>query len=220
MSQSKRKKEDIKKNNSLRAQRVSAWLKHARITDKVSAYEESPAVSFVLYWIAFEAAFVVARVSDECQMKHFITQAVTADKKTFTKTLAQNREHAVKIMEMRVTHKGFWEKGDLRTHSEWWKNFGEELKDFKSQKASTAEQLCTVFERLRIVRHQIFHGGSSMDKSLGKTQVEHGLKLLAAFIPKFEKAIKDGMKKSPPTNWEQVPFPHVLKDSPPIWKEG
>ena len=205
-------KPSIKENNRLRKQRVNVWLKRAHASNDIAA------VNFVLYWIAFEAAFVanVDKNHDgEGLMKEFIKRVTRMDKKKFANTLTTHHKHAVKLMELRVTHRGFWEKGDL---NEWQEEFCRELEDFNRGKDPIAK-ICTVFERLRVVRNQIFHGGSSMHLSLGREQVEHGLELLKAFVPQFGKTMKKSMGKSPPGNWYPVPFPRVGKGSPPFWKK-
>ena len=230
------------KDNHRRLERMRQWLACAnKAADDTSAATkgtapekdkdaktDAGAVRFIFYWIAFEAAFETQKESSGKQlMKRFIKRAVKIDgnenKSKFNKLLDRNGEvyqNSVELLSLRVTHEGFWKKPsepknrEKWTHEKWERLFNQEMEKFPAQDKS--DQLCVIFNRIRVVRHQIFHGASSMKNSKGQQQVAAGLNILSIVIPAFYDLIDRTKGK---IDWKPVPYPRVKKGAPPIWEE-
>ena len=215
-----RERKVFESDNKRRLERMKRWLDRAKLADKDSHLKgrDKSAVRFIFYWIAFEAAFETQKRSDGKKlMERFIKTAVGKDEKKFDK-LFQRKEvyqNSLVLLNLRGTHEWFWQKPKslkVKTHREWRQLFDKEIKEFPKQ--NSCDRLCVVFNRLRVVRHQIFHGASSIEMSMGKEQVDAGFKVLSIVIPAFREAIEDSKGD---TDWKPVPFPRVAKNSPPLW---
>ena len=157
-----RTREDIDKDNAQRMQRVSLWVARAdapRTMTPHIANVDDAAIRFIFYWIAFESAFAVKVSTDNARMEKFINDAVGMDALAFGGMLRTNNRHAMMVMELPVTHEGFWQRNNMKTHAAWRRQFDRELEEFLA--ADVAAKLCVLFRRLRVIRNHIFHGASS-----------------------------------------------------------
>ena len=222
-----RTREDIDKDNAQRMQRVSLWVARAdapRTMTPHIANVDDAAIRFIFYWIAFESAFAVKVSTDNARMEKFINDAVGMDALAFGKILRTNNRHAMVVMELPMTHEGFWQRNNMKTHAAWRRQFDRELEEFLA--ADVAAKLCVLFRRLRVIRNHIFHGASSRHRSFGVTQAKSGAKILAAAVPKFKTVIEASLQESPPHDWGRIPFPpqgskhdRDNKFLLPFWKE-
>ena len=207
-------------DNQVRLQRMQLWLDRADAADKDSNLKskDKGAVRFIFYWIAFEAAFETQNrnLNRKNLMKRFIKTVVNKDEPRFNKLLncEEVYQDSVKLLKLRATHEGFWQQlPDAKTHEAWKQLFDKEIKEFPCR--DSLGRLCVIFNRLRVVRRQIFHGASSIDMSRGKPQVEVSLRILSIVIPAFKRV----MEANKDNDWKSVPYPRVSKNAPPIWEE-
>ena len=224
MTEHKRTKKNSKEeNNTQRLRRVKAWINLAGVTPSAPGetmgddHVIDDAVRFVFYWVAFEAAYGIAKKcnlgrSKDGVMKEFINRAVKIDEPAFKNLLDQHEADVNKILNLRAIYPDFWKRDANGKPPKGWKQrLTQEYEEFLKND-DTANKLLIVFERLKVARNQIFHGASSRRKSFGTAQVEHGLKILSAIIPKFGEVMEKNMTGSSPCDWKQVPYPRQHQD--------
>ena len=212
---------EVKKNNETRLRRASLWMHRARhsLVDRHA--------KFIYYWLSFEAAYGKFFVesytpyrSGKNELETFIRKITKGNEEEF-RQLLQSRclQSAHKIVNLSQTDKFFWEKPKNPNPEEWRKCFERDKKQVDQCDDITAV-LIIIFNRLRTVRHQIFHGASSLYQGHGRTQVYHGAKILETFIPIFIEKLGKKMKQNPNV-WGNVPYPRVGKPDEenllPLW---
>ena len=134
--------------------------------------------------------------------------------------LNRHENAAREIVKLRQTHYGFWNKGKYTDKNSWKDEFDKQVK--KYEKGNTKDKLDILFDRLRVVRHQIFHGANSRTTSWGITQVKYGVQLLSVFVPFFIEQLENYPKK----DLGEIPFPRVgderdeQDDLLPLWAQN
>ena len=205
-----RTEEQIKNDNDVRLRRAEAWRNRAEQVDKTGKGDS--AVRFVFWWIAFEALYKKRTEQTPGEMYGFVCNIIKKGDRNFVgKTLYANRKTGKEIVRLPQTHDGCWVNRLKDTEPN-----GEERRAYKDKKdwAKTFERekysneplkgLEILFNRLRVVRNQIFHGANSQNDSQGLIQTEKGAELLGVFVPYFIKVVKE----NPEFDWGEVPFPN------------
>ena len=211
----------IEKNNETRLRRARLWMLRAQAAIKYPAAKslDDSAARFIFWWIAFEAAYFNKSNTGRDGMKSFIRKVISINEKKANKMTKVWKSTIRKLVTLPPTHNEFWAQGKNRTYNEWERKFKNENE--KCETGAADEVLPIVFERLRVVRHQIFHGANSRHKSYGGLQVKCGAKLLAAFVPYFIETIQESIDKDHKKSWGKVPFPRqgtrAQKDLKPVW---
>ena len=215
------RQQQIEKNNETRLRRARLWMLRAQAAIKYPAAKslDDSAARFIFWWIAFEAAYSTKSNSGNDRMKNFIRKIISINEKKTNRMTKVWKSTIRKLVILPPTHNEFWEQGKNRTYNEWERKFKNENE--KCETGTADEVLPIVFERLRVVRHQIFHGANSRHRSYGGVQVKYGAKLLGAFVPHFIETIQESIDKNPEKNWGKVPFPRQgirnQKDLKPVW---
>ena len=209
-------------DNERRVARMRVWINLAKT---LPASEDHAHVRFVLYWIAYEAAYQVYKVdgdsSDKQEREDFHRRVTWYDGRKLQATLSQHRESIVKLLGLRQAHPSFWYRGNQRASSTatWEAGFRSRVRDAVSRldNLETASTLNDLFRNLSIVRNQIVHGGSAGIHGRGRTQVLLGAVLLGALVPRFCDSIESNLDEE----WGIPPFPRVGTrpddDCPPPW---
>ena len=219
------KEQQIKENNETRLRRAKLWMWRAEASSKleftVQRLLDDNSVRFIFWWIAFEALYSTKLNSSNDRIKKFIKEVVKIDEEHFSKITRMHKRKIRALVSIAATHEEFWQKGDNRTYEEWRIKFNQDK--ITCEKGALSEELGIVFVRLHTVRNQIFHGANSRHRSYGRRQVEHGVKLLEVFIPRFIKIVEESADKMPPKDWKSIPFPRKSRDNIekliPAWKE-
>lgn len=219
------------RNSGRRVIRIDNWI-HACTT---SGGEGDDHVSFLFYWIAYEAAYQQydpeGKVKEYKQRKKFheniADSEYAVDDLQFE--LERCKEQAEKLLALRQANRCFWKKGeDWSKGPTAWKEYFVESSESAISKLTGAiydsrdipEALNSLFDNLSIVRHQIVHGGSSGESSFGKHQVTWGNEILRRLIPVFRDCIDQNKTK----DWGNPPFPRVGKKADeeclPPWMTG
>ena len=213
-------------DNKIRLRRMDVWIKHAENLPETEFH-----LQFICYWIAFDAAFAQFAKGNNgdgmARMHCFLRRVADADEDGHIRKILKDHRSAIeRIFELRQTCPAFWNKNKSKAlHPSTWES---EFVEIKRQEESHLKSaildrkhvslaLMDLFNRLNVVRNQIFHGGSSGAHSHGRTQVRLGALLLSNLIPCFRQI----MPKS--TDWGAVPFPPLGNPNqqgeslPPPW---
>ena len=225
--------------NKRRVERMKTWI------DLAQGKTSPDHVRFVFYWIAFEAGYLRQpdswrRPGGSDGQVAFLHDVSKAGRLELQKVISQYTSTADNLFELRWANGRFWYnnkwgniiKGKSRCveaqQEAWEKLFQSRIQSVKQKwrnaandggSQAIAEALLALFDVLKVVRHQIMHGGSAGANSLGKRQVELGTELLGALVPLFQKIIEARIT----SDWGIPPFPHVFpgikpnQKIPPPW---
>ena len=165
-------------------------------------------LAFVLYWIAFNAAFA----TDDAEQPNTTTEF----RKCFAKVRRVDEHHlihravrgqfvgAVKpILTNQYLFKKYWDYVNGRPRSDNWRtDFNRENRRAIAALAQPSEEntgkvLPILFGRLYTLRNQMVHGGATWMSRYNRTSVEHGAPIMAVLVPLFIEIIE----KHPKVKW-------------------
>jgi len=193
---------------SLRVHRALSWLKPAEMEDDLD-------VKFILYWIAFNAAYAKAvpeddHATEKDQMSSFFGRLVELDKEEIIfKAIWSDFQGPVKLLlENKYVFSPFWRyqqgKVSARNWKLWFSTSGKLIqKAIESQ--DTVKILSSLFPRIYTLRNQIIHGGATWKSTVNRSQVRDSTAILETLVPVFIKLMMEDYKGS----WDMPSYPVV-----------
>ena len=188
---------------ALRTYRAIRWLEPAAREHG----SKDPDVAFILYWIAFNAAYAkdVPGKSHEEERRKFAEY--------FGKLLPLDRSHAIHnsiweefsgpvriLLANKYLYGPFWDHANGKPGNEDWERWFKE-DERRVRKAlgnrRTKTILTTLFGRLYTLRNQLVHGGATWNSSLNRDTVGDGAHIMEFLVPVFI----DIMLDNPDENW-------------------
>ena len=190
-----------------RLQRAEAWIDRAKSL-KEQEWDEGP---FIFYWIAFNALYGrhrETRKGEIADINWFLSRICKLDKEDGRLSLILDDIHIKRKMDSLLNNqflsKIYWREKS-RLH-----NFKLDL-DKDHKKAQIAyegrefdEYLTILFDRLLVLRNQIFHGCSTDNSRSNKGSLRPALAILEELVPQFLKIFKSGGQRE---KWGKVPYP-------------
>ena len=197
----------------LRTYRAISWIGYAETAQPQD-------IAFVCYWIAFNALYGDRRTIHTCEdlEKHSSERAVF---RSFVKKMARlDRKNGERLFHLgldSIWNQVRWLIKNNFVYDPFWINFHEpdrgtdwqqRLKE-DGRKADTAEIhdaepiLLLLFDRLYVLRNQIFHGSATNQGNVNRNQVDDGTPVLANCVPLFT----DIMLENPNAGWTAPYYP-------------
>ena len=193
---------------SLRVHRALSWLKPAETEDDLD-------VKFILYWIAFNAAYAKAVPEDDDsterdQMTDFFDRLVALDKdKKIYNTIWSEFSGPVRmLLNNKYVFAPFWryQQGEVSA-KEWelWFDTSRKLVQKSLASNDTVKILSSLFPRIYTLRNQIIHGGATWQSSVNRDQVRDCSALLGALVPVFIELMMEDIDG----DWDMPSYPMV-----------
>ena len=187
-----------------RIRRAKSWLKCAEQERKSGDLD----VAFILYWIAFNAAFardVLKYPNTRCEFSECLGKVLCLDSKGEIYFAVKDEFVGAvgQIVANQYLFKKYWDFVNEKPGSEDWKKcFDQEREEAdeamdKPSEANTHKILPILFERLYTLRNQIVHGGATWRSRYNRSSVEHGVPIMAFLVPLFIRIIK----QNPGVKW-------------------
>ena len=178
-----------------RMRRAIQWLYRAvRELDR-----EDPDVAFILYWIAFNAAYADAvswktSTTKERIERYFETLTDLDENNAIDRALHEKFSGPVRVLlEDEYCFDRFWDHREGRSEEDWEPAFKaanrgafEALLRGDSQKV-----LSILFERLYTLRNQLVHGGARWNSEVNRDAVEPATRIMAFLVPIFIEIMLD-----------------------------
>jgi hypothetical protein len=193
----------------IRLHRAISWLGRAEAASR----EDDPDVSFILLWIAFNAAYAQEfgfEQRERDQLRSFIDRLVAADTAKVLHGLlfSQFTGPVRTLVDNRFVFEPFWKA--LREHDasgRWEQLFADRKKQALDAMMSgrTGDLLAIVLDRLYVLRNQLVHGGATWNSQLNRQQVGDGARLLGSLVP----AIIGLMLDHPELDYGAIAYPVV-----------
>ena len=199
---------DYPQSLSLRVHRALSWLQPAEIQDDLD-------MTFILYWIAFNAAYAKAipeheSESEREQMQAFFKRLVYLDHdKLIYKAIWSDFSGPIRVLlNNKFVFAPFWrfQNGEVSA-AEWKMWFATSQKTV--QKSLTTQDsvqiLTSLFPRIYTLRNQIIHGGATWQSGVNRDQVRDCTAILSRLVPIFIKLMMEDKRG----DWDQPSYPVV-----------
>ena len=172
-------------------------------------------MKFILYWIAFNAAYAKAvpeddHTTEKDQMTSFFARLVELDKeKIIFKAIWSDFQGPVKLLlENKYVFSPFWRyqqgKVSARNWKLWFSTSGKLIqKAIETQ--DTVKILSSLFPRIYTLRNQIIHGGATWKSKINRNQVRDSTAILETLVPVFIKLMMEDYEGS----WDMPSYPVV-----------
>ena len=205
-----RVRETLPPDLSLRMRRALSWLKRAEME---SAAEDDDA-AFIFYWIAFNAAYAQDRPRDPDSSErarfadYFDTiLSLDADNTIYDAIWHRFSDSIRVLLDNKFVFQPFWNHHAGLGYDNWEHTFEATKRAVRNALAArhTAVILSTLFDRLYVLRIQIFHGGATWNSSVNRSQVRDGTRILAFLVPLFVGL----MMSNPQVDWGPPDYPVV-----------
>jgi len=180
-------REDFSPALSLRVHRALSWLQRAEMA------EQDIDARFIFLWIAFNAAYSHElpdnfNFSETRLFFHFLGRLIDNDRNGLLGEIVWNEfPRSIRLLlDNQYVFKPFWEyqKGNL-TKDEWEEKFRRSKASALRAlgKMDTRKVLMVIFERLYVLRNQLFHGNATWNSSANRTQLEQGTAIMEQLLP-------------------------------------
>jgi hypothetical protein len=194
---------------ALRVHRAISWIGRAE-----AAGEEWDA-AFIFAWIAFNAAYAddtptQALTSERSQFEDFFGKLIGLDRDDRIYRLIWDRFAASirVILNNKFVYQPFWaHHNGTEGYADWETRFerNRERLHMALARKETKFVLCTLFDRLYVLRNQLVHGGATWGSKTNRQQVKDGARLLALLVPIYI----DLMMENPGEEWGKPYYPVV-----------
>lgn len=196
---------------ALRVHRAISWLQAA---EQAGARDDAD-LAFISHWVAFNAAY--SQRADLNKQFHahdffawYFGQIVSLDQEQAVYDAIWRRFAGTihNFLRNEFVFEPFWRHhNDEAGHADWRERFDGQLG--KVQRALARRDTVTVleglFDRLYVLRNQLVHGGATWNGSVNRTQVRHGVEIMAFLVPHFVNLMMD----HPEVAWGNPPYPVV-----------
>lgn len=180
-----------------RIRRAKSWLDSAKSERACGDLESGHwDIAFVLYWIAFNAAFaidVLKYPNTRDEFSECFRKILPLDKGRVIYRALRDESHgaAEEMVSNKYLFKKYWDyvNGKPGNH-DWEECLKSDLRRFKKamvrpSEKSTKEAILILFARLYTLRNQIVHGGATWRSEYNRTSLQHGVPIMAVLVPVF-----------------------------------
>ena len=195
-----------------RVRRVLSWLERAR------QEKDDQDAAFMFYWIAFEAVYAEWTHEGRAQRADFVKffEKVTAADTRNTirdEVLGDLADTILEVVANPYIFEPFWDyyNGNSDSNDEWQELLISDVErmSVRIEEGDAVEPLAAVFERLCVVRNQLFRGEATWNRYVNRSQIEDGAEILAFVVP----ALVDLMLDKPETFDRPSRYPSVESDT-------
>ena len=195
-----------------RTRRVLSWLERA------GQEEDDPDAAFMFYWIAFETVYAEWTSEGQAQREDFtkyFEKATAADTRNTIReeVLGDLADTILEVVANPYIFEPFWEyyNGNSDSDDEWQNLLIGDVEQVsvRLEDGDAVEPLAAAFERLCVVRNQLFHGEATWNRYVNRSQVEDGTEILAFIVP----ALADLMMDKPEAFDRPSRYPSVESDT-------
>jgi hypothetical protein len=201
-----------------RIKRARSWVDRARALESEDIQTNGGTNSqelFIIYWIAFNAMY--GRINERDRGRYL--RPGDDDARWFLRRMCDldtgvGRIHSGLTALRKEGHALL--KSIYLSEAYWREGCSPKLKRDLEEKTTAVEQAldaddihpyvtALLWERIRILRNQIFHGCSTNRDSLNKDALDPALRVLSMLIPLFIETMENRVDKE--TDWPRIPFP-------------
>ena len=193
----------------LRMRRALSWLERAE-----QEREADHDAAFIFYWIAFNAAYArdrqhVPEHQERVRFADYFDTILSLDSDdTIYDAIWDRFSGPIRVLlDNKFVFQPFWNHHAGLGHQNWEHTFESSKRAVRRALAQrdTGVILGTLFDRLYVLRIQLFHGGATWGSSVNRSQVRDGARILAFLVPLFVGL----MMSHPEIDWGSPDYPVV-----------
>lgn len=201
---------------TVRLCRVETWLRRA----EAALVADDADVAFVLYWIAFNAAYardVSPRIPDTLTaIRRYFNDLLDVDHRNAVRDAIWNdcNDQIHSVVDIEYLYRPYWDHANAEPEEtvEWKSGFNNDRSLVRDALRTNRydhirKVLRIVFDRLYILRNQLVHGGAQFESHYNRDSVFDGARIMASLVPVF----LDLMRASHGMDWGQPHFRPALK---------
>ena len=204
-----RDEKDFSVEVEVKTHRALSWIRASEATDDIDS-------KFLYLWIAFNALYVEDHVSvdknllERDRFYKFFKKLISCDKgNKIRDTIWKNFSNFFRtLIKNHYIYRPFWNHIHKGSKSDnWRKKFIEDNNKFfdSFERSETVSVLADVFDRLYVLRNQIFHGGSTWKSEVNRDQVKGCVDVLYLLVP----MMVDIIIHNPKRNWGTLCYPNL-----------
>ena len=175
-----------KLNASVKMGRALSW------TERASGETADPDAAFTFYWIAFESVYSgrSTRPATKEMINTFLGDVVALDRRNviYSEVIAKESKAILSLVANPYVFEPFWDgyyryarRSDWRT--ELMSSVNKTIGYLDVGASETLNTLRILFERLRVLRNQLVHGGATWNDAVNRPQVEDGARVMSRLMP-------------------------------------
>lgn len=186
---------DTLRFHQLRSYRARSWLRAA-------SEPNSDDARFIFLWIAFNSLYGQRRAHDWLDVDTFLGKVLRDDTERVRKDLQDLHDEGISLLGLEFLYYQYWGWGftDLVGETITKHIIEAELNwDAKAPEKS----LAPIFERLYVLRNQVFHGSAKFKSSKNRDSLRPAIQLLGRLVKTFCDIVADDERDSkwgPPPN--------------------
>jgi hypothetical protein len=203
-----RVKADYPETLSLRVHRALSWVKPAESESDLD-------MKFILYWIAFNAAYAKALPEDDTstekqQMTSFFERLVKLDDEGLIfRAIWSDYSGPIRLLlDNQFIFAPFWkfQQGTI-SEQDWkmWFSTSRKMVQNALVKQDTVKILSSLFPRIYTLRNQLIHGGATWKSSVNRDQVRDCMRILETLVPVFISLMMEDIHG----DWDMPAYPVV-----------
>lgn len=202
-------RENLPRSLALRLHRSLSW------TERADQEAGDVDAAFIFHWIAFNAAY--ARdlpesygTEERALFGEYFEKIVRFDvnRKIYDAIWSRFSGPIRLLLNNRYVFQPFWwHHNEPETYGNWEDLFvrGQQTIGRALARQDTGVVLSILFDRLYVLRNQLFHGGATWSSSVNRRQVEDGAQIMAFLVPHFIELMMD----HPDAGWGPPYYPVV-----------
>lgn len=173
----------------LRVHRALSWLQRAEMAG------DDHDAAFIFYWIAFNAAYAdelrdADLIGERSVFADYFQRLTSLDHdQRIYDAIWQRFPHEIRLLlRNKFVFQPFWRHQNGEPGYESWQVSFEKSKrrvGVALNESDTSTILCTLFDRLYVLRNQLLHGGATWNSRVNRDQVRDGAHILAVLVPVF-----------------------------------
>ena len=193
----------------LRVHRAISWLHRAE-----NQVEDEDA-AFIFYWVAFNAAYARDKgdwtpVREREAFSKFFELILELDEENrIYDNIWEQFSAPIRILsDNKYVYQPFWNHcNNVPGYENWEESFQSSKHTMNSALAqrNTKMVLNLLFDRLYVLRNQLFHGAATWHGTVNRAQVKDGAKILQFLVPIFVDIMMDNLE----TDWGAPSYPVV-----------
>jgi hypothetical protein len=191
---------------SVRVWRGLSWLERSEASEDTEG-------KFISLWIAFNAIYGYLdddgrNAADHSSWQSFLAQLVKHDGlSSLDEVVYKNQKYILYLIDNQYIFRPFWSQ-QPNWETLFKKSRQNALRDFGNHQILPILQ--ELFERLYILRAQVFHGAATSGSKLNRRQINTGTDILSALVPVMIAVMIDAGTE---VEWGEICFPPLGEDS-------
>lgn len=196
---------ETNQNFSIRIWRGLSWLERA---EQAEDFDDK----FIALWISFNAVYgrqdgaanPERRVGEHATWQAFLARLVKLDTGDLLgEIVRRNQMPVLRLIQNKYLFRPFWERNP-RADAILKKNCTAAILNFANHLTTAIME--ELFERLYVLRAQVFHGAATRGSKLNRSNLRMGAELLSRILPAM---IAIMLSAGTETNWGEVCFPPI-----------